>query len=59
MLSTAPYAICSTVHTVTGFSPGQLAFGRDMLLRTKQMPDVDIIRQGHAQAITKNNAQEN
>jgi hypothetical protein len=59
MLSAAAYAIRSTVHTVTGFSPGQLAFGRDMLLRTKQMPDVDIIRQRRAQAITKNNAQEN
>jgi hypothetical protein len=44
-LASAAYAICSTFHTTLKATPGQLVFGRDMVLPIKFMADWGAIEQ--------------
>jgi hypothetical protein len=44
-LSSAAYAIRSTFHTILKATPGQLVFGRDMVLPIKFMADWGAIEQ--------------
>jgi hypothetical protein len=44
MLSAAAYGIWATVHGTTRFTPGQLAFNRDMILRSCIEADLDLVR---------------
>jgi hypothetical protein len=44
-LSSAAYAISSTCHTILKATPGQLMFGRDMVLPIKFMADWGAIEQ--------------
>jgi hypothetical protein len=59
LTSAAAYAIRSTVHGVTGFTPGQVVYNRDMIVRTPVQPDLDSIKQRRAAAVEVNNAKEN
>jgi len=59
MLSAAAYGIRATVHGTTRFTPGQLVFGRDMILRTEMEADMELVRQRRATAIAKGNLREN
>ena len=59
MTSAAAYAIRATVHGVTQYSPAQLVYNRDMILRTKIEAKVELVRQRREVAIQANNAREN
>jgi len=59
MLSAAAYGIRATVHGTTRFTPGQLVFRRDMILRTEMEANMELVRQRRATAIAKGNLREN
>jgi len=58
-LSAAAWAIRSTVHTTLDATPGQLVFGRDMLLPIQLKTDWARIRQRKQDVINANNKKEN
>jgi len=57
-LSAAAWAIRSTVHTTLDATPGQLVFGRDMLLPIQLKTDWARIRQRKQDIIDANNKKE-
>ena len=59
MTSSAAYAIRATVHGTTKYSPSQLAYAKDMVLRTNVEASIEHIRQRREVAIYKNNQREN
>ena len=59
MTSAAAYAIRATVHGVTKYTPSQLVYGKDMILRTKVIANVELARQRREAAIKVNNQREN
>lgn len=59
LTSAAAYAMRATVHGVTQYTPAQLVFSRDMILRTKMIADIELVRQRREAAIQANNAREN
>ncbi|CAB9522987.1 Transposon Tf2 [Seminavis robusta] len=59
LTSAAAYAMRATVHGVTKYSPSQLVYQRDMILRTKMEADVERVRQRREAAIQVNNTREN
>ena len=59
LTSAAAYGIRATVHGVTKFSPGQMVFKKDMILRTHMEADTELVRQRRQAAIAVNNAREN
>jgi hypothetical protein len=58
-LSSAAYAIRSKFHTTLKATPGQLLFGRDMLLPIKFMADWGAIEQQRQKEMGRNNRREN
>jgi transposase InsO family protein len=58
-LASAAFAIRSTYHTTLGASPGQLVFGRDMLLPIKFKANWAEIRARRQDEIRRNNEREN
>jgi hypothetical protein len=58
-LSATAWAIRSTVHTTLDATPGQLVFGRDMLLPIQLKTDWARIRQWKHDIINVNNRKEN
>jgi hypothetical protein len=58
-LASAAFAIRSTYHTTLGASPGQLVFGRDMLLPTKFKANWAEMKARRQDKIRCNNEQEN
>jgi len=58
-LAKVAWAIRSTVHTTTQFTPGQLVFGRDMILNLPARINWDIIKTRKQNSITKSNLREN
>lgn len=58
-LATVAWAIRSTYHTTLSASPGQLVFGRDMLLPIRFQIDWDLIRTRKELKIQKANTREN
>jgi acyl-[acyl carrier protein]--UDP-N-acetylglucosamine O-acyltransferase len=58
-LSSAAYAIHSTFHTTLKATPGQLVFGRDMVLPIKFMADWGAIEQQRQKEMGRNNRREN
>ena len=59
ILSATAFAIRTTYHTTLKKSPGQLVFGRDMILNIKHIANWEIIRHQKQRLINKNNQQEN
>ena len=55
----ASFAMCSAYHTTLHTIPGQLIFGRDMLLNTQYLADWTAIKACKQQLIYKNNIIEN
>ena len=45
ILSATAFAVRSTYHTTLKKSPGQLVFGRDMILNIKHTENWDFIKQ--------------
>ena len=59
ILAAASFAMCSTYHTTLRAMPGQLIFGRDMILNTQYLADWTAIKAHKQQLIHKNNIIEN
>ena len=59
ILAAASFAMCSTYHTTLRAIPGQLVFGRDMILNTQYLADWTAIKAHKQQLIHKNNIIEN
>jgi hypothetical protein len=59
ILSAAAFAMRSTWHTTLQATPGQLVFGRDMLLNTQFTADWTAIKARKQELIRKNNVIEN
>ena len=59
ILSAAAFALRLTVHLMHQKPPGQLVFGRDMMLNIKHEANWDLIGQRKQDLINKNNLREN
>ena len=59
ILSACAFAVRSTIHTTLQKTPGQLVFGRDMMLNVTHIADWEHIKQRKQNLINKNNAREN
>ena len=59
ILSATAFAVRSTYHTTLKKTPGQLVFGRDMILNIKHVANWEYIRQNKQKLIEKNNKAEN
>ena len=59
ILAAAAFAMHSTYHTTLRAMPGQLIFGRDMMLNTQYLADWTVIKARKQQLICKNNIIEN
>jgi hypothetical protein len=59
LLSAAAYGIRNTIHGTTQYTPGQLVFSKDMILRTHMEADMDMVRLRRQQAAIVNNEREN
>ena len=59
ILSATAFAVRSTFHTTLKNTPGQLVFGRDMILNVKHEANWEFIRQRKQTIIEKNNKAEN
>ena len=58
-LSSVAWAVRSTYHTTIDATPGQLVFGRDMILPIHVRTDWAMIKQRRQNLIKKNNEREN
>jgi hypothetical protein len=59
ILSATAFAIRSTYHTTLQSTPGQLVFGKDMILNIKHEANWEFIRARKQKIIEKNNKAEN
>ena len=59
ILSATAFAVRSTFHTTLQNTPGQLVFGRDMILNIKHEANWEYIRHRKQKIIEKNNKAEN
>ena len=59
LTSAAAFGMRATVHGVTKFTPAQLVFNKDLLLRTNMEANVELVRQRRANAIAVNTEREN
>ena len=59
ILDASEFANGSTTSRQKGYSPGQLIFGRDMILPIKHMVDWELIRQRKQTQINRDNSREN
>lgn len=59
MMSAAAYAIRSTVHGTTRYTPGQLIFNRDMIWKIHMEADLAFVRNRREAEMIKNNEREN
>ena len=59
LTSAAAYGIRATVHGVTQYTPSQLIYNRDLILRTRIEADIELARQRREKAVYINNQREN
>ena len=59
ILSATAFAVRSTYHTTLQATPGQLVFGRDMILNIQHTANWKAIKDRKQQIIKKNNLREN
>ena len=59
LLQSVAWAIRATVSTVTKFSPGQLAFGHDMIMQTKVIVDWEFLKDKRRKSSRIANEREN
>ena len=58
-LQSVAWAIRSTVSTAMNYSPGQLVFGRDMIMQSKVIADWEKLKQKKRMSTIKSNEREN
>ena len=59
ILSAVAFAVRSTLHSTLKKTPGQLVFGRDMILNIQHQADWEYIKQRKQNKINENNRREN
>ena len=59
ILVAAEFTIRSKISRQKGYSPGQLIFGRDMIIQIKHRVDWELIRQKKQMQINRDNARKN
>ena len=59
IFATTSFAVKSTYHTTLQKTPGQLVFGRDMILNIQHVANWELIRERKQKLINNNNAREN
>ena len=59
ILATAEFVICSTTNEKKGYNPGQLVFGRDIIIPIKHRVNWELIRQKKKTQINRDNTREN
>ena len=59
IIAAAAFAIWSTYHTTLQATPGQLVFGRDMILNMTHMANWKLVTQQKQKIINANNKREN
>ena len=59
VISALQFGVNATIHTTTRATPGQLVFGRDMILNSKFHADWKFIRDQKTRLILQNNKREN
>jgi transposase InsO family protein len=59
LLCAAAYALRATVHGVTQYTPAQLVFSKDMILRTNVEANVELVHLCREAAVRQNNLHEN
>jgi len=59
ILAATAFAVRSTYHTTLKATPGQLVFGRDLILNIKHVADWEAIKQQKQKKINYNNQREN
>ena len=59
ILAATMFAICSTVHTTSQYTPMQLVFGRDSILNISHDANWKLIQARKQRLIKKNNIREN
>ena len=59
ILSAVAFAVRSTLHSTLKKTPGQLVFGRDMILNIQHQADWEYIKQRKQNKINENNKREN
>ena len=59
ILSAVAFAVRSTLHSTLKKTPGQLVFGRDMILNIQHQADWEYIKQKKQNKINENNKREN
>ena len=59
LTSAAAFAIRATVHGTTRYTPAQMVFSKDMILRTHMEANTELVRQRREAAIYKSNQREN
>jgi len=59
IISATAFAVRATYHTTLQKTPGQLVFGRDMILNIEHQANWELIRARKQQIIQKNNIREN
>ena len=59
ILSAVAFAVRSTLHSTLKKTPGQLVFGRDMMLNIQHQADWEYIKQRKQNKINENNRREN
>jgi hypothetical protein len=58
MLSAVAYGVRASVHGTTQYTPAQLTFRKDMVLRTNIEANMELIRQRRQTAAIHNNERE-
>jgi len=59
ILAATAFAVRSTYHTTLKATPGQLVFGRDLILNVKHVADWKMIKERKQRLINDNNKREN
>ena len=59
ILDAVAFVICSTTNRQRGYSPGQLIFGRDIIIQIKHRVDWELIRQRKQIQINRDKALDN
>ena len=59
VLQAVAFALRTAINTITKYSPGQLIFGRDMIIHMKEVANWSLLRERKAIQQTKDNEREN
>jgi len=59
VMQSMAFAIRTTIHSMSGYSPVEMIFNRDMIVHTKSIVDWDMVRKRYRDDQIRNNDREN